>query len=155
MKTLYFTRVFLISPEFLLIISAYYFFPESKLTELIKEIEIFSGNEFSKWLVLAPVSLGLFNIKSIKASNFLKEDKRNIILEWPDYWKFKIHLLVSFIYSIFFVFISIYPLILFKNTDSIYYTYIFLVGFVGECILFCTIHFAEDKLLEVLIQFKK
>lgn len=155
MRFLYFLRAFFISPEFLLIALACYLFHQPIINNAIIEIQIFKESEFAKWLAIAPISLGIFNIKSIKASNFLKEDSKRIILEWPNYWKIKIHLLISFIYSVVFILISAYALIFFTKDKIPFFTYIFIIGFIGECILYTTIHFAEDKILELISKIKK
>lgn len=152
MKALYFLRIFFISPEFLLILLACYLFEYSSILLLIENIKIFKEDEFAKWLSIAPITLGIYNIKSIKASNFLKEDTRKLILKWPNFWRLKAHLLISFIYSVIFILISIYSLIFFKIDGIEYYTYVFFIGFIGECILYITIHLAEDKLIELLNQ---
>lgn len=150
MRFKYFLRVLLISPEFLLILVSYPLYAPAKNIIDIQQLKLLAESEVIKWICLLPISLGIFNIKTIKTSNYLKNDDKNLIVKWKNYWKLKCHLDVSFIYSIIFLLTSIFAFFIYDESNRFISIYIFSIGIIGQIILFISIHRSEDRLYEIL-----
>lgn len=150
MKIIYFLRVFFISFEFLLIFFSFYFYNYAYDFFSAIEIDIRKNENFFNWICLLPMTIGVFNIRSVKTSNFLKIDENFQIINWKFFWKLKIHLIVSVIYSVLFIMISVIPIIISGDMSDFLFFYIFLTGLVGQCILYLSIHLSEDKIFEIL-----
>ena len=148
MKSLYVTRVILFSVEiFILIFSSgcIYFLDQQANSAM----QYFKGNdEFEKYFVLLPIALMVWMLKEGK--DFLGSDKK--LMNWPDYWKLKVHVYVSYFYAVLFLIISAVPWLTNIGLSPGVELILFITGLLGCLWTAGSIYFAQITVKEILNQ---
>lgn len=150
MRILYFVRVLIIGLEAFLIGIAglcWYHF-SADLTRLATNISI--NDEMLKYLMVVPVGLGVWVANELR--QLLPEDKATtrLLVEWPDYWKLKVHLWTSLLYAVVFVCLSIAPWVVRSGISTGIGLLLFLTSIIGQLILAASVYAARLKVKELL-----
>ena len=150
MKVLYFLRVLLISVEALLIGMSgltWYRFSED-LSRLAATISL--NEEILKYLMVGPVGLAVWVANELR--QLLQEDKSTtrFLVEWPEYWKLKLHLWVSLLYAAVFVSLSIAPWVVRAGISTGIGLLLFLTSIVGQTFLAASVYAARLRMKELL-----
>lgn len=150
MRTIYFLRVVLVSPEALLIGIAglvWYHF-SADLSHLAATISL--NDEILEYLMVVPVGLAVWVANELR--QLLQEDKgtTRLLVAWPDYWKLKLHLWVSLIYAVIFVCLSIAPWVVRSGISTGSGLLLFLTSIIGQLILSASVYAARLRAKELL-----
>lgn len=125
-KIFYFFRVLFVSVEMLVIyvgVLAWCFFrPELQAAALSLNL----NSEIQKWLMLFPVGLAVWVFRECRLLLQESDDVARFLVVWDDYWRIKVHVWVSLIYSICFSCLSATPWVLRSGLSS-----------AGGLLLFC------------------
>lgn len=150
MRVLYFSRVFLLSLEAVVLLvglSIWINFP--------KEIDSVAGSmalneEILKYIMVLPVALAVWVFNEIRT--LLQEDKETIkiLTAWPDYWKLKCHVWVALHYAVIFAVISISPWLVKSGITSGGGMMLFLISLLGQLVLSFGVYMARIRSREVL-----
>lgn len=150
MRALYFFRVLLVSLEaFLIGIAALIWYHFS--TDLGNlAITISLNDEALKYLMFVPIGLAVWVANELR--QLLQEDKSitRFLVEWPDYWKLKLHLWVSLVYAAIFVCCSIVPWVVRAGISTGIGFLLFLISIIGQLILAASVYAARLRVKELL-----
>lgn len=129
MKMLYFLRVFFVSYEFvfLALCLAVYMLSQKVLSG---SFPLSSLNEDAvKWAMIYPAGIAGWTLKEGVEVLFPGENNEEVLLEWPDYWKLRIHFDVGITNSILFT-IPCFIVWLLSALNTLVGAWVF-VGFAG------------------------
>lgn len=100
MKTIYYTRVLLISPEFLVLMMSLCLFLlfETDLRLLFGDIKL--NEKVIDWAALAPVAVLGWTISVAREVLFPNDVNQKALHEWPDFWMLKTHFNVGFLIAV-------------------------------------------------------
>ncbi len=150
MRALYFFRVLFISVEaFLISVSELVWYQFSAdLNHLATTIKL--NDDILKYLMLVPVGLAVWVANELR--QLLQEDKgtTRFLMGWPDYWKLKLHLWVSLIYAVVFVWMSIAPWVVQAGISTGIGLLLFLTSIVGQITLSASVYAARLRVKELL-----
>lgn len=151
-------RTVTISFEFLLILLSFcaiYYFPDIVQNFALK---ITAKEEIVKYLTLIPMALFAWTINEAKYLLFPSEQLEKIIQDWPDYWRLRIHFIVSLFYSLLFSIIGLLVWIFGWNVNEKKGFMLLLLSVCGSFIVVTSIYLARIRQKEILIkldQFEK
>lgn len=145
----YYLKVYILSIEFFLILSSslLFFVFGGDVDVLIKDAKI--DPDFIKYLVLLPVSFFVWIVKEAKDMIVAEKDHLKILVNWPDYHKFKIHVNASLVFSLFFVLMSCVPCLGIFPVKSAVSVFFLATGIVGGFVVAAVIYFAQISLKEI------
>lgn len=150
MKVLYFLRVLLVSVEALVIaISGLIWYHLSEeLSRLATTISL--NEEILRYLMVVPLGLALWVANELR--QLLQEDKgiTRFLVEWPEYWKLKLHLWVSLVYAAVFVGLSIAPWVVRAGISTGIGLLLFITSILGQLSLAASVYAASMKMKELL-----
>ncbi|AVO61040.1 MULTISPECIES: hypothetical protein [Pseudomonas] len=154
MRVFYYFRVAVVGFEALVLLLGMvvwkFWFLEFKA---VFDLMSLDGEAF-KYLMLIPAGLAVWVFNEIKL--LLQEDKEvaRLIVEWPDYWRFKCHAWVSLFYAIVFSVFSIIPWLLKTRSESAEAFLLFLVAMAGQLCLSLSVYLARIRFKEIVVFFK-
>lgn len=130
MRILYFARVFFVSLEFLVLTLTFFCVRlfEPHASALASALAI--NEELIKWAILLPITLFAWCANEGRDLIFSNPDHSKILVNWPDYWKLKQHVVASLIFLIIFCTLSGFPWL----SKSGITTGLGLIFFAGGCV---------------------
>lgn len=149
MKELYFLRVLVVSFETLTLITAIMLiinFDEAA-TSFAQSLNI--NLDIIKYLALLPVGVFVWIVKETKELMFAEKENTKQFVNWPEYWRYKIHVYVSLIFGAIFSVISIIPWILKAGISDGKGLILFSCGIIGILIVATTVFFAQLSIKEI------
>lgn len=107
-----------------------------------------NNEEVLKYLLFLPISFFVWIVKEAKDMVVSEKEHLKILVNWPDYWKFKIHVNVSLFYALIFLLVSALPWFGFISPRGVVSLFLFVTGLVGEFIVSACIYFSQIALKE-------
>src|SRR5471032_1538043 len=148
-KFLYLIFVILYSCEFVSIFAFGFIFIFYKQYLNFVVLKVNFNADLIKYLILLPISIFIWILKEVKDVVVLEKDNIKFLVNWPNYWKFKIHLLVSIIYGFIFIVFSTIPWVRKENISDALGLALFFEGLLGMIIVASSIYFAQISLKEI------
>lgn len=151
MRFLYFLKILFVSFEFLLILSMVFIIKyfDQHLDDFSENIII--NDDLLKWTILLPISLFIWCSKEGYGLIFSNYNTGKILVNWPDYWKLKQHIVVSLMFSILFCLIAAYPWVTSYNIKTGVGLTSFLFGCLGGLVVAIHLYFAKMTINEILL----
>lgn len=150
MKTLYAFWVLVISFEFVLLLFLFAFFFNGFEIQFFENLKITRVDDVLKWILVLPFGVLAWNLNEARITLSFNGSQVKTILNWKNYWKFKIHIFVSVFYTCMFALISIIPWFYFGAEQDPRSIYFFTAGFFGQMIVASSLYFAKLKVFEIL-----
>ena len=149
MKALYTLRVIVISGEMAILLLCWIALTQfnTQASTLAKSLDI--NEEIVKFLILLPIALFAWIIKESKELIFSEKDHTKQLVNWPDYWRLKIHIYVSFLFSVIFCITSIIPWLSKTGISNGIGLILFTAGVVGCLWVAGSIYFAQMSVKEI------
>ncbi|WP_050470649.1 hypothetical protein [Herbaspirillum chlorophenolicum] len=148
MKIYYAFRVFFVSVEFLIatvaLVTVSFF--EKNVDVLVGMLNI--SSEIGKYFILLPGAVIVWVLKEGK--DFLGSDKK--LMNWPDYWRLKIHVFTAYIYVVIFFVMAALPEITKIGIASGLGLILFASGVIGCLWAAASLYFAQITAKEILNQ---
>lgn len=153
-KLMSFIFVFIISFEFLSILIALFlaFFWPTPLAYVVENLNL--TDESLKYLSFVPLGLGVWSINQSRKLLFPDHEKKQVLHEWPDYWKLKVRFNVSFIYACIFTFTGLSCWLLKFTAQNPLHLAILSFSILGAVSLAVSIYWARVSLDEILIKIR-
>lgn len=151
MRLLYFLRIIIISVEFIVILAL-----AACIKLFVQQASIFSSSltintELTKWAILLPISLFIWCAKEGHDLIFANQEHSKILINWPDYWRLKQHVIVSLIFSIFFCVLSAYPWMSESGISTGEGLTIFFFSCLGSLVVAGHLYFAKMAIKEIIL----
>jgi hypothetical protein len=149
MKIFYAARVVLISFEFVIIAIglALILTLETQASKIASSLDI--NNELIKYLILFPVGVFAWMLKEGKDLLFGDVDYTKKLVNWPGYWKLKVHIYVALFYGFLFCMVSATPWFFKKNISEGIGLLLFATGILGCLWSAASIYFAQMSMKEI------
>lgn len=150
MRFLYFARVFFVSLEFLVLTLTFFCARlfESHASALASVLAI--NEELIKWAILLPITLFAWCANEGRDLIFSNPEHSKILVNWPDYWKLKQHVVASLIFLIIFCALSGLPWLsksgITTGTGLIFFT----AGCIGCIIVAAQLYAAKISINEIM-----
>jgi len=153
-KLLEILRFFFVSPEFVLILLAivlYKYFNDFifNFTEPLRK-----NSEAIRYLSLMPAGLAVWIFTKGKSLLFPEKDKKEILHNWPDYWKLRLGFDVSLFYSGLFVLTGFISWVLDWSIKDSLPVMMSLTSVLGSAIVCYTVYKSQITVNELFIQEK-
>ncbi|HWU99443.1 MAG TPA: hypothetical protein VN114_13095, partial [Oxalicibacterium sp.] len=124
----------------------------SWVSEIISAKALLLNEELTKYLMLLPFGLAYWIVKEAKELIFSEKNHAEQLVHWPEYWKLKIHIYVSFLFGFIFVLISLLPWLSVSGLTEVKSLLIFIGGVVGMLWVAGSIYFAQISVKEILMR---
>lgn len=150
MKLLYFARVFFIGFEFVALAVTFLLVKifESEADALASALSI--NEELMKFAMLLPVTLFVWCANEAHGLIFANPDHSKILVNWPDYWKLKQHVVASLIFLLIFCFLSSLPWLSKSGISTGLGLILFTSGCVGCILVASQIYSAKMSINEIM-----
>lgn len=151
MRALYTLRVFLVSFEALLLVTAglsgLHF--QAELQSFAVSLEL--NQEAVKYVMFLPMGVGAWVILDCRA--LLQDDKETVRLltRWEDYWRLKVHVWIALLYAVIFVVLSLLPWTVKSGISTGAGLLLFVVSLVGQFVLAASVYAARIRVKELLV----
>jgi hypothetical protein len=154
MPALYVLRVIFISVEAIALGGALLVWTYFRVELQTIADSIVLNGELLKYLTLLPVLLSGWII--LETRSLLQQDGEtvSILIDWPDYWKLKIHTWISLVYSLLFAFMSLIPWISNTGITSDAGMLLFITAIVGQLSLAGSVFSARIRVQELIAHAK-
>jgi hypothetical protein len=153
MKKILFTlKVFFVSFEFLVIslcLLSLLNYPQ-EIKNIASQIE--SNNEILKFLAIIPIGIFVWIIKEARELLFPGEKINNILHEWPEYWKLRIHFNVALFYSFIFLALGLSVWIFGLDINNEIGFVLLIVSIIGSFIDAISVYFGKVKQEEIMLR---
>lgn len=149
MKVLYFFRVFFVSFEMLTLISAITLMIRFDEVATLFAQELTFNVEIIKYLALLPFGIFIWIAKESKELMFAEKENTKLLVNWPDYWRFKTHIYVTLIFALIFVVTSNIPWFLKAGISDGKGLILFFFSIIGILIVAIHVFFAQLKVKEI------
>ena len=152
MKTIaHYFQVIIVSVEFVIIVLALAFafvWPDkvAPVTTLLGD-----NSDVLKHIALLPSILAIWVFNESRKLLFPDEDKKKVIQQWDDYWKWRIHFNVALFYALLFAATGIISWAMGAKVNSPTGFVILSATVVGALVVAISVYFARIKLSEILI----
>lgn len=152
-KALEITRVFVVSPELLLIVVGVVV--QLTLAKPIERLlaETYVSDDLLKWAFAVPSALLCWSLVSGRKLLFPEKDKKSILQKWPDYWILKICFHVALAWNSIFVLISLYAWADdWKHPSSTHFIAL-AISIIGSTVCSFSIYNAQTRVEEEISQY--
>ena len=148
MKIRYIAKVFFVSIEFLVILisASSIFFLEEQANWASGRLNV--NSEIGKYLISIPTLTIVWLLKEGK--DLLGSDKK--LMNWPEYWKLKIHVYISYAYALLFLLISGVPALFNTEISGGVGLILVVTGVLGCLCAAGSVYFAQINIKEILNQ---
>jgi hypothetical protein len=152
MNLLYFLRVVIISFEFTILIgmAGVLTFMGNTVGNVSVTLDV--NSELMNWAVLLPISLFVWCANECRAIVIEDKESGRVLVNWPDYWKLKQHIIVALLYALVFCGISTYPWLGKVGIGSSSSLVHFLAGTLGIICVAAHLYFAKLAISEILLK---
>lgn len=150
MRLFYFVRVFFVSLEFLVLTLTFFCVRlfEPHASAIASALAI--NEELIKWAILLPITLFAWCANECRDLIFSNPDHSKILVNWPDYWRLKQHIVASLIYLIIFCALSGFPWLSKSGITTGPGLIFFVAGCVGCIIVAAQLYAAKMSINEIM-----
>lgn len=150
MQFIYFARVFFFSFEFLALALTFLCVRlfEHEANALASALAI--NEELIKWAILLPVTLFVWCANEGRDLIFSNPDHSKILVNWPDYWKLKQHVVASLTFSLIFCLLSGFPWLSKSGIATGLGLIFFVAGCVGCMMVAAQLYVAKMTINEIM-----
>lgn len=151
MRAIYFARVFFISFEFAALVTMAISMKlfNNQANTLASSLAI--NDELIKWVILLPITLCAWSIKESRDIVQSNQEHNKILVNWPDYWQLKQHIITSVIFGLIFCALSIIPWTSKTGISTGEGLIIFSIGCLGNLIVAAHLYLAKMSINEILL----
>lgn len=149
MKIIYVARVIFVSFEMTILLACWLLISnfESDTNNLAAALNI--NEELVKYLILLPIGLIGWIVKEAKDLVFADAENAKQLINWPDYWKLKVHIYVGLIFAVVFFIISAIPWLSKNGISNGKGLVLFIAGLMGTVWVAASIYFAQISVKEI------
>jgi hypothetical protein len=152
MRAGYVARVIIISPEMLVLLGCWVLTShfETEATSIATGLNI--NQELAKYSVLLPISLFVWIAKEAKDLVFSNQSHAETLVNWPEYWALKVHIIVSLAYALVFCLLSAVPWLSKSGISDGPGLILFASGLTGILCVAASVYLAQMSIKEILTQ---
>lgn len=107
-----------------------------------------------KYITFVPVCLGIWSVTQSRKLLFPDHEKKQILHQWPDYWKLRVRFNVTFLYACLFAISGISCWVFLVSTLPAIYFSVMFFSILGAISVAISIYWARVNLDEILIKIK-
>jgi hypothetical protein len=147
-KIFYFLRVLFVSAETFSVCAgffAWHFFRPA-LQSAASSLNL--DPDIQKWIMLFPIGLAVWVFKECRLLLQESDDVARFLVGWDDYWRVKVHVWVSLIYSVCFAGLSATPWVLRSGISSAGGLLLFCMSVLAQAICATSVYTARIKIGE-------
>jgi hypothetical protein len=150
MRFLYFLRVFFVSLEFLVLALALLcvMYLERQASAIASALVI--NEELVKWAILLPITLTVWCAKEARDLIFSNPEHSKALVNWPDYWRLKRHIVVSLIFLAIFCVLSGLPWLSKSGIATGVGLIFFSTGLLGSVLVAVQLYAAKISINEIM-----
>lgn len=155
MKYLFeYLRAIIISFEFLFIILGISFGVWWQEPIAALGVRLNSSEEMLKYLSFVPLGLGISCLNESRKLLFPDHDRKEILHEWPNYWKLRVVFNVTFIYSCLFALAGLIAWFLSFSTKNPHHLSFIIFSILGSLSVTISVYWARVNMDEIMIRIK-
>lgn len=149
MKMIFAARVIVISPEMVILLMAWLLVAnfESSTNSLAASLDV--NEDLVQYLIFLPLGLIGWIAKEAKDLIFADAEHAKQLVNWPDYWRLKVTIVIAFAFAVVFLLMAAIPWLSKSGISTGNGLVLFVAGIVGTVTVATSVYFAHISVKEI------